>query len=96
MREKSRLRRPVAVLPVLMSLAGLALVLEHYVRTGGAHEPDEVTEAHLFQVLMLLEVPMIGYFILSSLPRFGRSMLAVLALQALMAAAAFTSVYFLT
>ena len=54
------LRRPSAWLPVAMSLAGIALVLLHLARYGITHDTDEGTSAHLFQMLMVLQVPIVG------------------------------------
>jgi hypothetical protein len=79
-----------------MSLAALAIVLVHFARYGVVYEADEGTSAHLFQILILLEVPIVGYFALTSLPAAPGPALRVLALQAAAVGAAFASVYFLT
>jgi hypothetical protein len=79
-----------------MSLAGLAMVLVHFARFGIVHEADEGTEAHLFQILMVAQVPIVVFFALKWLPRAPREALIVLALQAAAGIAAFASVYFLT
>jgi len=92
----SLIKRPSGFLPIVMSLVALSLVLEHYARVGIVHEPDEVTEAHLFQLLMAAQVPVIAFFAVSSLSRAPRQGIPVLALQAAAAIAAFAGVYFLT
>ena len=92
----SPLKQPSAWVPVTMSLAGLALVLLHFARYGIVHEADEGTSAHLFQILMVLQVPIVLYFAVKWLPQAPGAALRVLALQAVAMAAAFASVFFLT
>jgi hypothetical protein len=89
-------KRPIAWLPVCMSLLGLLAVLIHAAIYGTAHEADEGATAHIFQILVVAQVPMVGYFCLRWLPRAPGAALRVLALQAAALAAAFASVYFLT
>ena len=79
-----------------MSVAALALVLVHAARFGVVHETDEGTSAHLFQILMAAQVPIVAFFALKWLPRAPRQALVVLALQAGAALAAFAGVFFLT
>jgi hypothetical protein len=90
------LKRPSAWLPVTMSLAGVAIVLLHFVRYGLVREADEGTSAHLFQILIVLQVPIVGYFAFKWLPDAPGPASRVLALQGAAVAAAFASVYFLT
>jgi hypothetical protein len=92
----SLIKQPSAWLPMAMSLAGLGLVLLHYALFGIVHEQDEGTYAHLFQMLMVAQVPLVALFALVWLQRMPRQALYVLGLQGLAALAAFTSVYFLT
>ena len=92
----SLMKKPSAFLPMAMSLAALALVLGHAAIFGIVHEADEGAAAHIFQLLMVAQVPLIGYFALRFLPQARRQALQVLALHALAAAAAFASVYWLT
>lgn len=92
----SLFRQPSALIPVAMSLAGLALVLGHAAMYGIVHEADEGAAAHIFQILMVVQTPIIGYFAFRYLPREPWPALGVLALQLAAAAAAFASVYFLT
>ena len=67
-----------AVLPLVLSVAALALVLGH-VASGGVREADEGTAAHLWQLFMALQPPLIGLFAFIWLPRSPRPALAVLA-----------------
>lgn len=78
-----------------MSLAALAMVLGHVVMGGAAREADEGTAAHIFQLLMIAQVPIIAFFAIKWLPRTPRQALHILALQVGAALAAFASVYFL-
>ena len=75
------LRAPSAWLPIAMSLACWALVLQHVVRRLPP-EVDEGTAAHLWQILMAAQVPIVIWFAASRLPRDPRRGGIVLALQA--------------
>lgn len=89
-------KRPSALLPVIMSAFVVGMVLVHYAMYGIVEETDEGTPAHIFQLLMAAQVPLIGYFILRWLPEEPAQGARVLALQCAAAVAAFASVYFLT
>jgi hypothetical protein len=89
-------KEPSALLPIIMSVVALLLVLGHAAVFGIVHEADEGTPAHLFQLLMAGQVPLVAYFALKWLPRVPGEALRVLALQAAAALAAFASVYWLT
>jgi hypothetical protein len=91
----SPLRQPSAWLPLAMSGAGIFLVALHLARYGFTHDADEGTSAHLFQILMVLQVPIIAYFAVKWLAAAPRPALLVLLLQGLAIVAAFASVYFL-
>lgn len=93
---RSLLKQPSAYLPLAMALACLTLVLGHYAMYGNLHEVDEGTPAHLFQLLMVAQVPIVGYFAIKWLPQSPTQALQVLTLWAAVVVAAFTSVYFLT
>ena len=77
-------KRPSAYLPVTMSLAALALVLGYVAIYGyrtGSQQQDEGAAAHLFQLLMVLQAPIMLFYALKWLPREPREALTVLALQ---------------
>src|SRR5256885_8256537 len=78
----SPMKQPSALFPIAMSVAALALVLGHIAIFGAAREADEGTAAHLWQLLMAGQVPVIVYFALKWLPRAPGQALRVLALQA--------------
>ena len=95
MRFASTLKRPSAVLPVAMSVAALVTVLVHLALSGAARQTDEGTAAHLWQILMAAQAPVVAVFALRWLPRNPRWALSVLALQIGAALAALTPVYLL-
>jgi len=89
------MKQPSAFLPVAMSLAALTLVLGHVAMFGGAREADEGTAAHLFQLLMVAQLPIIAFFAIKWLPQNPRPALAILALHVAAAIAALTPVFLL-
>src|SRR3954469_12607292 len=91
----SPLRHVSAWLPIAMSLACIGLIGLPLARYGVTRDTDEGTSAHLFQILMVLQVPAIGYFAMKWLPQAPGPALRVIALQAAAIAAAFAALYFL-
>jgi hypothetical protein len=91
----SLMKHPSAFIPVAMSLAALALVLGSVATFGVVHEADEGTAAHLFQLLIGLQLPIVAFFAIRWLPRSSGQALQVLALQAGAGLAALAPVYFL-
>jgi hypothetical protein len=89
------LKHPSAFIPVAMSLAALAIVLGHVAMFGAAREADEGAAAHLWQLLMAGQVPIIAFFVLRWLPQMPKQALQVLALQIIASLAALAPVYFL-
>jgi hypothetical protein len=95
------IRKPTALLPIAMSLTALALLGGAYIygqATGhGAlvREPDEGAIAHLWQLLIAGQLPVLAYFAIQWLPRAPKQALRVLALQAGAVLAAMAPVYFL-
>lgn len=75
-------RQPSAFLPVSMSLAALVIVAMHLAVSGLARQADEGAAARLWQILMAGQLPIIGWFAISWLPRKPRQALLVLAIQA--------------
>ena len=91
----SILRHQTALLPILVSLIIIALGIREAM-TVGLHQPDEGTAAHVFQILMPLELVLITVFAFTWVPRSPRAALAVLALQVGLVVAIFAGVFFLT
>ena len=75
------LERPSAVLPLVMSLAALAVVMIHAASFGTAPEPDEGTAAHLWQLLMAGQVPFVAFFAVRWVPADPKRAFGILALQ---------------
>lgn len=90
------LKRPSAFLPLAMSVAALVLVLGHVVvaGAGAARQADEGATAHIFQLLIVGQVPLVAFFAIKWLPRAPRFSLLVLALQAVAGIVAIAPVYF--
>lgn len=89
------MKQPSAFLPVAMSFAALATVLGHVAMFGAVREADEGTAAHIFQLLLIAQVPIVAFFAIKWLPRNPRQGLQVLALQAGAGLAALAPVFFL-
>jgi hypothetical protein len=89
------LKKPSAFLPVGFSLAALSVVFIHIALHGTARQADEGAAAHVWQLLMAAQVPMIGFFAIRWLPQYPKHALAILALQAVAALAALSPVYLL-
>jgi hypothetical protein len=90
----STMKKPSAWVPLAMSFAALALVLGHIAIFGAAREPDEGTAAHIWQILMAAQVPIVAFFAIKWLPRSPKQALLVLALQAGAVLAALAPVFF--
>jgi hypothetical protein len=88
-------KQPSAFLPLAMSLTALAVVLGHVAIYGVVHEPDEGAAAHIWQLLMAGQMPVLAFFAIKWLPRAPRQTLYVLALQAGAALASMAPVFFL-
>jgi hypothetical protein len=82
-------------LPIAMSVAAFALLLGHIAFVGTAREPDEGATAHIWQLLMAVQFPVVAFFALKWLPRTPKDALPVLALQVGAALVAMAPVYFL-
>jgi FtsH-binding integral membrane protein len=91
----SIMKKPSAWLPMAMSLAALAVVLGHVAMFGVVREADEGTAAHIWQILMAAQVPIVAFFAIKWLPQTPRQALMVLALQSVAALAALAPVFFL-
>jgi hypothetical protein len=82
-------------LPIAMSVAAFALLLGHIAFVGTARETDEGAIAHIWQLLMAVQFPVVAFFALKWLPRTPKEALPVLALQVGAALVAMAPVYFL-
>lgn len=89
------LKRPSALIPLVMSIAALSLVLGHIAMYGGARQADEGAAAHVWQLLMAGQIPVIAFFAAKWLPRTPGPALLVLVLQFIAGLAAATPVFLL-
>jgi hypothetical protein len=89
------IKKPGAFLPMVMSLAALITVLVFLALFGVVHQSDESAAAHIWQLLMGLQVPIIAFFAIKWLPRAKRQARKVLVVQAIFLLAALAPVYFL-
>jgi hypothetical protein len=91
----SPLKQASALVPIGMSLAALSLVIGHVLLSGRGREADEGTAAHLFQLLMAGQIPIIAYFAVTWLPRGAARAVGVLVLQAAAGLAALGALFWL-
>jgi hypothetical protein len=88
-------RRPSAYVPILMSVVALVMVVATVAISGVARGGDEGAAAHIWQILMTGQLPVLAFFLIKWLPRAPTAALSLLALQILAALAAMAPVYIL-
>ena len=76
------LKRPSALVPVAMSLAALTVALSYAAVFGTARQTDEGAAAHLWQLLMAGQLPIVAFFAIKWIPHDPKRALSILALQA--------------
>lgn len=89
------MRRPSAFVPVAMSLGALAVVLIYLALHGPAPQSDEGAAAHIWQLLMAGQVPIVLFFAIRWVPEKPREAVPILLLQAVAALAAMAPVFLL-
>ncbi|MDP1859612.1 MAG: hypothetical protein Q8K82_13135 [Gemmatimonadaceae bacterium] len=89
------LKHPSAFLPVAMSLGALATVLVFVASHGTAPQADEGAAAHIWQLLMAAQVPIVLFFALKWVPQSPKQAVPILALQVGAALAAMAPVFLL-
>ena len=80
--NRSIFRLPSALVPMAMSLAALAVVLGHLALMGAVSQADEGPAAHIFQLLLVGQVPVVAFFAVKWLPRLPAEAMHVIATQA--------------
>ena len=78
---------------VAMALTALAVVMGHIAIYGAAREADEGATAHIWQLLMVAQLPALLVFGIRWLPKAPRQALGVLALLAVAILAAMAPVF---
>ena len=81
-------------IPVAMSLAALIVVASHLCLAGSRPEADEGTAAHLFQLCIAGQLPLILIALFRGFPRWPRRAAAVLGVQLLAMGVALAPVYY--
>ncbi len=81
-------------LPIAMSLVALTLVLGYVALFGVVHEADEAAAAHIWQILMAAQVPIMAFFAIKYVPQKPQQALLVIALQIVAALIACAPVFF--
>lgn len=89
------LKHPSAFLPVAMSFAALATVLVFIALHGTAPQADEGAAAHIWQLLMAAQAPIVLFFAIKWLPQSPRQAAMILGLQLSVALAAMAPVFLL-
>jgi hypothetical protein len=88
------LREPLAFIPIVCSLAALAITTIVIGVNGVVHEADEGTAAHLFQLLIVASFIMSFAFVIRWLIRDPWRTLRILAIQIVAVVAAFAPVFY--
>jgi hypothetical protein len=86
--DSSVLRKPSAWLPLAMSATALGAVLVQLAARGPAPEADEGAVAHVWQLLMVAQLPLIAWFAVKWLRRSPSRTWPVLLTQFVAAASA--------
>jgi hypothetical protein len=88
-RTSPSFRAPSAWLPLAMSASAFAVLVSHLWVAGVAREADEGAAAHLWQLLVTGQLPVIAWCLLRGLAKAPKTAIPVLVTQAtaLMAAA---------
>jgi hypothetical protein len=89
------IRRPSGFLPLAMSSIALLIVLGHVALIGVAPQADEGADVHLWQLLMLGQLPLIAYFGVRWVPAAPKQAVTVLLAQVGFALAAAAPVFLL-
>jgi hypothetical protein len=71
------LKRPSALIPIAMSIVALAIVIGYAAMFGVARQADEGTAAHLWQLLMGGQVPIVAFFAIKWVPREHKGALLI-------------------
>ncbi len=92
---KILIKNPSAFLPVAMSLGALATIALFIALHGTAPQADEGAAAHIWQLLMAAQIPIVVFFAIKWLPQSPRQAVPILGLQVGAALAAMAPVFLL-
>jgi len=88
-------RQPSALVPLAMAMTALAVVLIHIGVYGAAREADEGATAHIWQLLMVAQLPALLIFGIRWLPKAPKQAMGVMALLVAAILAAMAPVWLL-
>jgi hypothetical protein len=88
-------RFPTAWLPIAMSLGALMTIGIHIAVAGTAPQPDEGTAAHIWQLLMAGQIPIVMFNAIRWLPQSPRPAVGILGAQIAAALAALAPIFLL-
>ena len=88
------IKKPSAFLPIAMSITALSLLGLVAVPYGIVREPDEGPVAHIWQLLMAGQLPIVAYFLARWLPRLPGPTAWIFAVQITAVLAAMAPVYY--
>jgi len=91
----SIIKKPSAWIPIVIPLIFFAYLVIYITIFGIVREEDEGTGAHLFQLWLVLEPLMVGFFAIKWLPSARKQALLILALQIVAALLPIFVVFFL-
>lgn len=90
----SLVKKPSASIPLVMSSIALLLLIGHILLFGIERQADEGAAAHLWQLLMAGQLPIIAFFAIRWLPQNPKQAVFVLALQFIAAMASIAPVFY--
>lgn len=82
---RSMLKRPSAFVPLIMSGLALATLAVAFASHGLQRQPDEGAAAHIWQLMMAGQLPVMAVFALRWIPKSPRQGAAVLGMQIFLA-----------
>ena len=91
----SIIKKPSAWIPIVIPLIFFAYLVIYITVFGIVREEDEGTPAHLFQLLLVLEPFMVGFFAVKWFTRAPKQTLLILVLQIAAALFPISIVFFL-
>jgi hypothetical protein len=91
-----KLRHPTVFLPLAMSLFALGIVLVHFTIFGVVRETDEETAAHIFQLLIVGQIPIVVFLVFKWVAIAPRQTFFFIVFQVVAALTTIIAVFFLT
>jgi hypothetical protein len=89
------IKNPSAFVPLIMSFLAITIVVIHINIYGVVRDTDEGTAAHLFQLIIAAQAPIIAYFAFKWIPQNPKNGFKILFLQIIGVTLALSPIYFL-